>query len=100
MARQVIWSFRAQEEKREILKYWSQRNKSTRYSKNLNQLFKDSVELIREHPHIGKLTDTPYIRIKIVKDYLLIYEVSENAISILSIWDSRQDPDKLSDILT
>ena len=92
MAKQIIWSLRAQKEKREILKYWSQRKK-------LNQLFKESINLILEHPQIGKLTDSPSVRIKIIKEYLMIYEVSETSISILSIWDGRQDPAKLDDIL-
>ena len=99
MAKQIIWSLRAQKDKREILKYWSQRNKSNRYSKKLNELFKESIKLILEHPQVGKLTDTPSVRIKIIKEYLLIYEVSETSIIILSIWDGRQDPSKLENIL-
>ena len=99
MARKIIWSLRAQKDKKEIFKYWSQRNKSNRYSKKLNQLFKESVKLILEHPQVGKLTDTPSVWIKIVKEYLLIYEVLETSISILFIWDGRQDPSKLEDIL-
>lgn len=98
MAKQIIWSLRAQKDKREIFKYWSQRNKSNRYSKKLNQLFKETIQLLREHPYIGKSTDDDSVRIKIVKEYLLIYEVTETSINILSIWDGRQDPSKLADI--
>ena len=98
MAKQVIWSIRAQKEKEEILKYWSRRNKSNRYSKKLNHLFKDSIRLLREHPYVGKPTDSDSIRIKIIKVYLLIYEVTETSINILSIWDGRQDPSQLGDI--
>lgn len=99
MAKQIIWSLRAQKDKKEIFKYWSQRNKSNRYSKKLNQLFKDSIRLFSEHPYIGKSTDVDSVKIKIVKDYLLIYEVTEISINILSIWDGRQNPSKLEDIL-
>ena len=99
MAKQVIWSLRAQRDKREIFIYWSQRNKSNRYSKKLNQLFKDSIRLLRKHPQVGKSTNGDSVRIKIVKEYLLIYEVTETSINILSIWDGRQDPSKLEDIL-
>ena len=91
--------FKSTKTKKEILKYWSQRNKSNRYSKKLNQLFKESIKLTLEHPKVGKLTDAPSVRIKIIKEYLMIYEVSETSISILSIWDGRQDPSKLEDIL-
>ena len=99
MAKQIIWSLKAQKDKREIFEYWSRRNKSNRYSKKLNQLFKDAIRLLREHPYIGKSTDDNLVRIKIVKEYLLIYEVTETSINILSIWDGRQDPSKLEDIL-
>jgi toxin YoeB len=99
MAKQIIWSLRAQKDKKEIFKYWSQRNKSNRYSNKLNQLFKEAILLLREHPYIGRSTDDALVRIKIVKEYLLIYEVTETSINILSIWDGRQDPSKLEDIL-
>ena len=99
MAKQIIWSLRAQKDKREIFKYWSERNKSNRYSQKLNQLFKEAIQLLREHPYIGRSTDDDSIRIKIVKDYLLIYEITETSINILSVWDGRQDPSKLEEIL-
>ena len=92
MAKQIIWSLRAQKDKKEIFKYWSQRNKSNRYSKKLNQLFKEATLLLHEHPYIGRSTDDALVRIKIVKEYLLIYEITETSINILSIWDGRQDP--------
>ena len=99
MSKQIIWSIRAQKDKKEIFKYWSQRNKSNRYSKKLNQLFKEAILLLREHPYIGRPTDDALVRIKIVKEYLLIYEVTETSINILSVWDGRQHPSKLEDIL-
>lgn len=99
MAKQIIWSLRAQKDKREILKYWSERNKSTRYSKKLNQLFKEAVKLLLKFPQVGKPTNETSVRIKIVRDYLLIYEVSRTSIIILAIWNGRQDPDKLENIL-
>ena len=99
MAKQVIWSLRAQNDKKEILDYWRQRNKSNTYSKKLNELFKESIKIILDFPQIGKVTDDTKARIKIVRDYLIIYEETETQIFILTIWDSRQDPDKLKKIL-
>lgn len=100
MAKKLIWSVRAQNDKKEILNYWRNRNKSNAYSKKLNELFKESVKFILDFPQIGKTTDDPKARIKIVKDYLIIYEETETQISILTIWDSRQNPDKLKEILS
>ena len=99
MAKEVVWSLRAQKERKEILEYWRLRNKSNTYSKKLNQLFKESVKIITDFPQIGKPTDDINTRIKIVRDYLLIYEETESQIHILTIWDSRQDPEKLKNIL-
>jgi addiction module RelE/StbE family toxin len=99
MAKQVIWSHRAQNDKKEILDYWRQRNKSNTYSKKLNELFKESIKIILDFPQIGKVTDDTKARIKIVRDYLIIYEETETQIFILTIWDSRQDPEKLEKIL-
>ena len=99
MAKQIVWSLRAQKDKKEIFIYWSRRKKSNRYSKKLNQLFKDAIRLLQELPYIGKSTDENFVRIKIVKEYLLIYEITESSINILSIWDGRQNPTKLEDIL-
>ncbi len=100
MAKKLIWSVRAQNDKKEILNYWRNRNKSNAYSKKLNELFKESVKFILDFPQIGKTTDDPKARIKIVKDYLIIYEETETQISILTIWDNRQNPDKLKEILS
>lgn len=95
MAREVIWSIRAQADRRKILEYWRLRNKSDSYSRKLSRLFKESVKIIRSFPHVGKQTDQANTRIKIVKDYLIIYEVSDTQIIILTIWDSRQNPETL-----
>jgi len=78
MARQVVWSLRAQAERKQILEYWRRQNKSNAYSRKLNQLFKESIRIIRNFPQVGKTTDDPNARIKIVKDYLIVYEATES----------------------
>ncbi|WP_258098559.1 type II toxin-antitoxin system RelE/ParE family toxin [Marinoscillum pacificum] len=95
MARKVIWSPLAQHKRKKILLYWIERNKSKDYSRKLNKLFIQAANLLAKHPNIGQLTDYPHVRVKIVRDYLLFYEYTESAIFILTIWDSRQNPEKL-----
>ncbi len=99
MARQVVWSRRAQRDRKEILEYRRVRNKSNTYTKKLNRLFKESIKIITDFPEIGKPTDQANTRIKIVKDYLIIYEETETQILILTIWGSRQDPGRLKEVL-
>jgi toxin YoeB len=99
MVKQIIWSQRAQADRKQILEYWRNRNKSNTYSKNLDKRFREVLNIIRDYPQIGKQTDDQKARIKIVKDYLLIYEETKDSIILLTIWDSRQDPQKIEKIL-
>lgn len=99
MAKHVIWTQRAQEDRKQILKYWLDRNKSSIYSRKLNSLFKQVVQLISNFPQIGKPTSDSNARTKVVKDYLVIYQETETTIYILTIWDARQNPEKLKQIL-
>lgn len=95
MARRVIWVLQAQKDRKEILAYWKDRNKSVAYSKKLDKLFREALQLIAKYPFIGKPTNKKNIRIKIVRNYFLIYEITAKEIVVLRIWDSRQNPKKI-----
>lgn len=99
MGKQIIWSRRAQDDRKQILEFWRIKNKSNTYSKKLDKLFREALNIVRDYPQIGKQTDDQKARIKIVKDYLLIYEEAADTIILLTVWDGRQDPAKLGDIL-
>ena len=86
---------RAQEDRKSIYFYWNKRNKSIIYSKKLNTLFIESAELLAIHPNMGRVSNKENIRIKVVRDFILIYEFTTNELRILSVFDTRQDPDKL-----
>jgi toxin YoeB len=94
MVRQIVWTLNAQEDRRRIFKYWNNRNKSTIYSKKLNMLFRESLKLVCKRPYIGKRTDKNNVRAKIVRDYLIFYEITDSHIVVLTIWDCRQDPEE------
>ena len=89
----------AQHDRKEILSYWIDRNKYSVYSKKLNLLFIDAVKINAKFPKIGKPSGYKESRIKIVKDYLLVYIEFDTFISIITIWDARQNPIKLEQIL-
>jgi len=99
MAKQIIWSWLAQENRIEILKYWIDRNNSNLYSIKLNKLFEDSVDLISKFPLIGVKSNLENIRIKLVRDYRIAYKINDETIEILTIWDSRQNPNDLDKII-
>ena len=53
MAKQISWTYRAQQDRIEILHYWRLRNQSNAYSKKLNILIKKAISLIAIHPDIA-----------------------------------------------
>jgi plasmid stabilization system protein ParE len=58
-------------------------------------LFIEAVELLSIHPQLGRKSTEKEVRIKVVKDYLILYEYSETELRVMTIFDSRQDPEKL-----
>lgn len=46
MAREIIWTKRAQNDRYSIFNYWNKRNKSKSYSQKLNNLFISSINNI------------------------------------------------------
>ena len=95
MARKIIWTERAQKERIIIFSFWNKRNQTFNYSKKLNSLIKESLKLICKYPTIGKLTNKENVRLKILKEYLIIYEITKSEIVVLSLWDCRQNPEDL-----
>ena len=83
MVRQIIWTERAQKERKEIFTFWNTHNKSSFYSRKLNELIKESLKLICKHPFIGKPTNEEHVRVKILKAYLIIYEIAPKEIVVL-----------------
>ncbi|WP_082891239.1 type II toxin-antitoxin system RelE/ParE family toxin [Chryseobacterium glaciei] len=89
--RKVIWTLKANIERKEILEYWILRNKSKTFSIKLNKLIVETIKLLAEHPTIGRKTDIKDVRVKIIRDYLIFYEFSKSELIILSIWDGRRE---------
>ncbi|MDF2433611.1 MAG: hypothetical protein JWP44_3242 [Mucilaginibacter sp.] len=94
MAKEIRWSVRADQDRLEIIQYWTHRNKSTTYSIKLAKLFKDKTRLIAKTPELGISTNSTSVRIKIVGDYLIYYSIQATYIEIITIWDSRRNPKK------
>ncbi len=95
MAKQIVWTQTAIEDRFRIYHFWLEKNKSDLFSEKLERLFKESAILLSEFPEIGIQTDFQGIRVKIVKHYKLFYQFTEDSIQIIRVWDSRQNPDNL-----
>ncbi|MCT4331057.1 type II toxin-antitoxin system RelE/ParE family toxin [Elizabethkingia anophelis] len=94
-ARKIIWMQKANIERRDILEYWIDRNKSKKFSIKLNKLIVGTIKQIAENLGIGRKTNLENVRVKIIRDYLLFYEFDENYLKILTLWDGRRDENSL-----
>lgn len=92
MARQIVWSANAQRERLAILKYWSDRNGSTRYSEKLDGMFRTALRVIATNPRLGRPTNDTEVRVKIIGDHLLFYSITTAEVHVLSLWHTKRDP--------
>jgi toxin YoeB len=99
MARiKIEWSVEAKSDLFDILEFYYTRNGNAIYSKKLSSKIKKSISLLSKDPLLGKQTDDPSVRALITGDYQIIYEVYDNLVLIVMIWDCRRDPeDKILD---
>jgi plasmid stabilization system protein ParE len=95
MAKRIAWTLRAKQRRREILDYWFQRTGNKKYSRKLAGQIRETAFYISENQYLGRSTSIPDVRIAISGNYLIVYKVYHDFIEIFTIFDSRQNPNKL-----
>ena len=91
--RKIVWTRFALESRTSIFFYWNKRNKSTVYSKKLNQLFQESLQKITFFPESSIIRQENHkIRLKVASHFEIIYSITDTHIFVLDIWDTRQNP--------
>jgi len=94
--REVIWTNFSEIQLQEILEFFTKRNNSSLYSRKLYRKFKAELKTVAKKPELGIQTKLDQIRGIIIEDYILFYEILEDKILILKVWDCRQNPDILN----
>lgn len=95
MAKGIIWSLNAAEDRKSIFDYWNERTGSKSYSKKLNKQLKHIVKHLSHHPRLGLQYGDNSERYFISGPYQVFYNETASAIEILHVWDSRRNPDDL-----
>lgn len=95
MAKRIIWSRQADRVFNEILKYYIDRNGSKVYSRKLNQEILNMISLLSKQPFLGIKTENKNIRVFIKGNYKIFYQIDNEKLVILLVWDSRQDPESI-----
>ena len=99
MAKKIKWSPEAVADRIRILDYWVERTGNKRYSRKLDKAFREVVTMLSRSPEIGREVENREERYFVKGNYLVFYQIREDSIDILHLWDGRRNPDdlKLSD---
>lgn len=95
MVKKIVWTQTAVQDRIRIYQFWLSKNKSDLFSRKLEMLFNEAAVLLSEFPEIGTQTDYQDIRVKVIRNYKLYYQISTDYIQIIRVWDTRQSPDNL-----
>jgi len=95
----VEWTENAVQQRDCIFEYWNNHNGSTLYSEKLNRIIQSKIEQIIIYPNSGMQFKNTLYRLIRFDNFSLIYKVFEPKIIIYSVWDNRQNPKKLLEIL-
>jgi plasmid stabilization system protein ParE len=90
--RKIVWSARAKLDLFDILDFYYKRNETAKYSSKLNSAIRGTIKLLEKTPDIGVQTDVQNVRNLPEGDYSIFYEIRQDRIEIITIWDNRQDP--------
>lgn len=89
----VEWSVQAKADLIDVLEFYIQRNGSAVYSKKLNAKINKSINYIASNPRLGIRTNYKSVRSLITDEYQIIYEIFDQLILIVMIWDCRKNPE-------
>lgn len=95
----IIWTKIAISQRNEVFAYWNKRNNNTDFSKKINLLIYEKIDLLKNFPLTGVEIQNEDARILHFHNYSLVYKISQSEIYILAFWDNRQNPSKLLEIL-
>ena len=99
MVKKVIWTKTAKIQRQNILEYWAERNGNKKYCHKISSIVRNRIQFIDKFVYLGKETDFGDVRVTSAGHFSLFYRVLADKIIIMSLWDNRQDPDKLVDIV-
>lgn len=97
--RTVVWTETAARQRREILRYWTDRNKSTTYAEKLIKLSVARIKVILKHPESFPQTIYPETRVSAMGHFSILYKLTDEHLIVTAFWDNRQDPKKLLKII-
>lgn len=93
--RKIVWTETAVKQRRDILKYWTERNKTTAYAEKLIEITAKHLNVISKNPEAFKETEIDEVRESAMGHFSLYYKITPDQIIVMAFWDNRQNPKKL-----
>ena len=95
MAKQIIWTEKATEDFYQII-IWLEIKWSLKVADDFSRIAERKIELLSHFPEIGPRSEKNPRRRKftLTKHNILIYTIEEENLVLLSIFDTRQDPER------
>ena len=93
--RKIVWTETAAKQRREVLRYWTERNKSTTYAEKLIEITEKHIKVISKNPEAFKQTEIEGVRESAMGHFSLYYKITTDQIIVMAFWDNRKDPKKL-----
>jgi plasmid stabilization system protein ParE len=93
--RTIIWSSTAQELLNTIMHHYLKEDNNMMYCYKLSSNISNAVELIHENNYVGKSTNVQGVKILMLGNFKIFYEVVSSQVRILFLWDSRFKPENL-----
>ena len=98
--RKIVWTQTAAKQRREILKYWTERNKSTTYAEKLIEITAKHLKVISKNPEAFKETEIDEVRESAMGHFSLYYKITPELIIVMAFWDNRQEPKTLLKVIS
>ncbi|MEB2780005.1 type II toxin-antitoxin system RelE/ParE family toxin [Algoriphagus sp. C2-6-M1] len=93
--RKIVWTETAAKQRKSILKYWANHNKSNSFSLKLLRLSNEKAKVIAINPAIFQKADFLNTHVAAMRHLSNFYQFTSRQIIITAFWDNRQDPQKL-----
>jgi len=97
--KRIVWSKEARLDVKATVEFYSERNVSNAYSRKLANEIVNIIEKLQSNNFLGLKTSDPQVRVLIKGAFAIFYELKEEEILVLVIWDSRRNPDELKKYL-
>lgn len=95
--RRIRWTKGSKLDVSNILEFYKKRNGNSQYGSSLKKEIKDTLKLVAAQPMIGYSTEYPHIRhVLVIPEYSIFYHHSDQAITVLVLWDNRRNPARLA----